>query len=115
MDLDFNTLAVNLGIAGTVIALVLVVVYRIAILLIRNWRETEKERTAELGVGLTSIADRVQSHSVADLESHAELSDRVSRFEGKLDQVIRLRDRNRNKPTSPIGQPLRSVDDDDNT
>lgn len=96
-SIDLTSLAVNLGIAGTVIVLVIVVGYRIAIRLIRNWRESEKERTAELGVGLGKIADRI-----------ATIGDTVARVEGKLDGQ---RERHR-VVTNPTGVPhLRAVDE----
>lgn len=83
--MSLEQVALQLGIAGFVI----LVGYRIAMKLIENWRATEKERTSALTVGLTSIADKVQAHSIADVESHAEMTDRISKFEGKLEQLTR--------------------------
>lgn len=79
MDMDLSQLAVNLGIAGTVVVLVLVVVYRIAILLIRSYRESEKERTQALENGLGAIVDRI-----------ATIGDSVARFEGKLGTAVSI-------------------------
>lgn len=100
--MNLSQVILQLGIAGFVIA----VGYQLALRLISNWRETEKERTAVLSVGLTSIADKIQAHSIADLESHAELTDRVSRFEGKLDEITRTA-----RPRQ-AAQHLRTVDEE---
>jgi len=97
--MNLNQLAVQLGVAGFLILIVLLVVYRIAILLIRNWRAIEKERTTALTDGLTSIVDRLQF-----------VGDKVVHLDGKLEQLTHPRPR---IITSAVGQPhLRTVDDD---
>jgi hypothetical protein len=99
----------QLGIAG----LLVVVGYRLAVLLIDRWQttqatqtaafaEAERDRTRALTIGLTSISDRVQTHAIADIQSHAEIVDRISRFEGKLDATLDWQER------TPINAPIPS-------
>lgn len=93
--MNLEQVGLQLGIAG----LMLVAGYRIALVLINNWRATEKERTEALTVGLSSIGDKVERHAQADLKSHSELTDRVSRFEGKLDALLEANERT---PVTPL-------------
>lgn len=93
MDLDVKQLALQLGIAGLLIA----VGYRIALVLIKNWRETEKERTAALERGFGTITTSMNNHSAADIasherlaESHADVREAVVRVEAKLDTIAEL-------------------------
>lgn len=86
--MDLEQFALQSGIAGAV----LIVVYRIAIQLIANYRDVEKERTKAIADELRGIADRVRAvadkvtaHSEADLASHGDITGRVARIEAKLD------------------------------
>ena len=117
--MNLYQVALQLGIAGLVVA----VGYKIALVLIRSWREAEKERTKAIGDGLTAIAGAVQAqagilqtHATADIKSHGEITDRVSRLEGKLDQALTAeraeRRRSRQIVTPHGGTPLRPATDE---
>jgi hypothetical protein len=104
MNLSPAQIALQLGIAG----LLVVVGYRIALVLIKNWRETESERTTALANGLSAITTSVNNHSSADIASHErlvaahnELAKSVVRVEAKLDTIAEL------TPVTPI--PKRSA------
>ena len=71
----------QLGIFGLVVS----VGYKIALVLIRAWREAERERTKVIGDQFAAIVASVDSRAQADIASHGALTDRVSRLEGELD------------------------------
>ena len=82
--MDIQQIGLQLGIAG----LLVLVGYRIAVLLIGNWRETEKERTAALAVGFMALVSKVDAHHTADLGSHQDIAEGIARVDGKLDQAL---------------------------
>lgn len=93
MDLDPKQILVQLGIAG----LLVVVFYRVAVLLIANWREAEKERTAAIAAGFSSVTASISVHHHADVAGHERMADglgevqqAVVRVEAKLDTLADL-------------------------
>lgn len=101
--MNSEQLLLQLGISGAV----LFVGYRIALVLLRNWRESEKERTQTLAEGFTglvnSFADlvrKVDAHHTADLESHRELGEELRAVNTKLDEARWYRDE-----FTPVGVP----------
>lgn len=96
-------LLLQLGISGAV----LFVGYRIALVLLRNWREAEKERTKALADGFkglidsfTAIVAKVDAHHTLDIESHRELGEGLAEIRGKLDEARWYRDE-----FTPVGPP----------
>ncbi len=89
-------LLLQLGISGAV----LFVGYRIALVLLRNWRESEKERTQVLADGFTSLVNKVDAHHRADIESHREMGEQLIEIRTKLDEARWYRDE-----LTPVGVP----------
>jgi len=105
---NLEQVGLQLGIAG----LMLVAGYRIALVLITNWRasekerteayaKTESERTLAMASGFAAIGDKIERHAQADLQSHADMTKHVARFEGRLDAILDVQER------TPIGAPPR--------
>ena len=91
--MNSEQLLLQLGISGAV----LFVGYRIALVLLRNWQEAEKERTKALADGftglVTSLADivrKVDDHHTVDLESHRELGEQLVEINTKLNVAYGL-------------------------
>lgn len=100
--MDIEQVALQLGIAG----LIIFVGYKIVQDFLVRWSEVERGRQAEdvrrtdvLEKSLTSIRDKVDSHATSDLQSHTDLSTRIGRFEGKLDEVLNWQERT---PVTPV-------------
>lgn len=89
--MTLEQVGLQLGIAG----LLAVIGYRIALVLIRTLRESDKERTSVLKEQLASIVSSVNAHSVADLQSHAMQTEQIARFDAKLDAVLEQHQRER--------------------
>jgi hypothetical protein len=73
-------------------AALIAVVYLLGSQLIRNWRETERERTAAttetfqaIAAGLTTLAGKIDAHHRADIESHGEMAMGLARIEKGVD------------------------------
>jgi hypothetical protein len=73
--LSLQQLALQLGIAG----LLVLVGYRVAVLFIARWSETEAARTKSLEVGLGRIADHV-----------GDVRESVAALDGKLNAVLSI-------------------------
>lgn len=82
--MNVEQLALQLGLAG----LLLLIGYRIAMLLISNWREAERERTAALAIGFAALVNKVDVHHTSDLESHRDMADGIAGLNGKLDAAM---------------------------
>jgi hypothetical protein len=81
----------QLGISGAV----LFVAYKIALVVLRNWREAESERTAAyakaedqrttaLAAGFMSLSGKLDQHHTLDIESHRELGQDLAQIKGAL-------------------------------
>jgi hypothetical protein len=97
-------LLLQLGISGAV----LFVGYQIALVLLRNWREAEKERTQALSHGLKALVDshatigaKVDGHHTMDIESHRELGEGLVAIQTKLDEARWYREE-----FTPVNQPI---------
>jgi hypothetical protein len=111
--MDINQVGLQLGIAGSLI----IVVYRIFILFIDRWHKVEdrkideeSKRTQTIAIGFKSIADgfnsgvqtigdKIERHAQNDIKSHSEMTDRVSRIEGRLEEALGWQERT---PVHPI-------------
>ena len=100
--MSIEQVGLQLGITG----LVVIVVYRTALVFIARWAVVEDRRTQSLEAGLTSIAteargiaNEVKVNAIADTEAHGEIAQRIARIESKLD-TVRVRAK-----TSPRGYP----------
>lgn len=82
--MNLEQLGIQLGIAG----FVLLIGYRIALVLIKNWRETEAERTQAIAAGFSTLTGKVDAHHTQDLQSHQQLATGIARFDAKLDAVL---------------------------
>lgn len=71
--MNIEQVGLQLGIAGFVLA----IGYKLAVLLIKNWRETESERTAIMADQFSNITSSVQR--LAEGQAH---------MHGKLDQAL---------------------------
>jgi hypothetical protein len=78
--MNLENLATNISIA----ALIVLVGYRIALLLIKNWRDTERERTIALAEGFANLVGKVDAHHTADIQSHADLGAHLAAIETAL-------------------------------
>lgn len=87
--MNTEQLFLQLGIAGAV----LLVAYRVFVLLINRWGVADAKRTEALTEGLTSISQKLDAHATADAQSHKDMTDRISRFEGRIEGVLDAADR----------------------
>ncbi len=108
--MNTEQLLLQLGISGAV----LFVGYRIALVLLRNWREAEKERTKALADGFKGLIDsfativtKVDGHHTMDIESHRELGEGLVAIQTKLDEARWYRDEF--TPVGPIPKPRTSA------
>lgn len=89
--MNIEQVALQLGIAG----LIVWVGYKIVQEFLERWSKVEERkqaedtrRTAVFEKGMETLLERVERHATNDLQSHGELSSRIARFEGKLDEVL---------------------------
>lgn len=75
--MNIEQLLIQLGTAGAVIWAVV----KLGTKFIDNWRATEGERTRELSAGMQSISNRIEAHHTADIQSHREMSEQLTRIE----------------------------------
>lgn len=76
--------ALQLGLAG----LIVLVWYRLERARITATSLTDQQRTEALTIGFQSIGGKIDTHTAADLESHAQLKEQISRVEGKFDGIL---------------------------
>lgn len=88
--MQLEQLALQLGLAGFLV----LVWYRLELIRIKNHAVTEDKKTAALTVGFQSLGGKIDTHTSADLESHARLLESVSRVEGKFDAILDGQERN---------------------
>lgn len=89
--MNVEQVALQLGIAG----LIVWVGYKIVQEFLERWSRVEERKQAEdsrrtsvFEKGIETLLERVERHATSDLQSHGELSTRIARFEGKLDEVL---------------------------
>lgn len=82
--MTIEQLFLQLGIAGAV----LFVAYRLFLVLITRWSHADEKRTEVLGEGMKSISSKLDAHATADAQSHRDMTDRISKFEGRIDGVL---------------------------
>lgn len=100
--MDIEQVALQLGIAG----LIILVGYKLVQQFLERWTKVEEgrqkeesRRTDAIAKGFDSIVERVERHATTDLQSHTDLSTRIARFEGKLDEVLNWQERT---PVTPV-------------
>lgn len=100
--MNIEQVALQLGIAG----LIIFVGYKIVQEFLERWSKVEEGRQKEEGrrtdvleKGFGSIVEKVERHATTDLQSHTDLSTRIARFEGKLDEVLNWQERT---PVTPV-------------
>ena len=84
--MDPEQLGLQLGIAG---ALIFAGV-KVALVLIANWREAEKERTAAVAAGFTMLVGKVDEHTKADLAAQAEVREDLAHLTSRIDTAFEL-------------------------
>ncbi len=82
--MDPLQLFLQLGIAGAI----LWVVYKLGSKMLDQQGRTDGARTKVIADGFSAITTKLDTHAIADMTGHREIVDRVSRFEGKLDQNL---------------------------
>lgn len=92
--MDLEQVGLQLGISG----LLIYAGVKIALILIANWREAEKERTAALAAGFTALVNKVDTHHTSDIESHRDMSNGIAELKGKLETIEGWQERSDVKP-----------------
>jgi hypothetical protein len=110
--MNWENLIVQLGISG----LVLFVVYQLGLKLIKVWRESEKERNANLSQNEKERNAAISAGFQADTAAHQQLVQVMqqimrwcARIESKIDTAFDLTPRPQEIPTIPPMQPIPSV------
>jgi hypothetical protein len=67
-----------------IVVLVVAVGYRITMVLIKQWRETEKERTAAIAAGFKGLIDKLDTHITSELQASTALGRDLAEIKGHL-------------------------------
>lgn len=93
--MEFWQAVIQLGLGGLVVG----ACYKLARMAMAKWRESDAERirvyaesesarTAVLRESLGELVASIREHSIADLGSHAQITEGMARLDGKLDAVL---------------------------
>lgn len=102
--MNTQQLFLQLGAIGAV----LFVVYRLGVMLINKWAKSDEVKTTVLAEGMKSISQKLDAHATADAESHRDIVESISGFEGHIKGLLDAADRFTPVQGVPT-QPPRSV------
>ena len=87
--MNLEEFAMKFGLPG----LLILVWYLIERIRLNRHYASEDKKTDALTAGFTSLGSKLDTHARADIESHGEMTDRLSRIEGVLVPLITKRKR----------------------
>lgn len=80
--MNVEQVGLQLGVAG----LLIYSGVKVALLLIANWREAEKERTKALADGFTGLIGKLDAHHTSDLQSHQAMATGIAEIKTTLSE-----------------------------